>query len=288
MFSKILVCSDGSEPAQHATRVAADITARFGADLTLLSVFNPSSVLATFAMAPEAAPPADVLTTIADQTHCLVQKEAGGLLDASKTPFHFQTKMGHPVEEILAAAEGGKSDLIVLGSRGLGTWKALLLGSVSDGVLHHAHCPVLIVRNSPAPFTKILLACDGSAGAFLATQAAGLLARKYGVPLSVLNVVEPLSTLVQALQPQSVVAEVRAREMALTRVRTMVNQCDCVYSLAQQTGHPAETIVQYAEENEVPLIVLGSRGMSTLKALALGSVSYRVASHAHCSVLVVR
>lgn len=288
MFSKILLCSDGSVPAQQATRVAADLASRFGADLTLLSVFNPSSVLATFAMAPEAAPPADVLTAIAEESHCIIQREAGGLLTEAGVPFHFQSEMGYRVEAIVEAAEAKHSDLVVVGSRGLSTWRALLLGSVSDGVLHRAHCPVLIVRGSPTPFTRILLACDGSAGAFKATQAAGLLARKYQSPLTVLNVIEPLSTLVQALQPQSMAAEVRARDIVGARVRTMANQADCKYTLVQKSGHPAETIVRYTAENDFPLIVLGSRGMSTLKALALGSVSYPVASHAHCSVLVVR
>ena len=93
---------------------------------------------------------------------------------------------GHPSEEIVTVADSVGADLIVLGRRGLSEWKALMLGSVSDGVLHPAHCPVLIVRGFQKAFSGILLACDGSAGAFLATKAAGELAIKFGVPLTIL------------------------------------------------------------------------------------------------------
>jgi nucleotide-binding universal stress UspA family protein len=53
---------------------------------------------------------------------------------------------GHVVEEILKAARVGDFSLIVIGSRGLSIKKALLMGSVSDGVTKHALCPVLVVR----------------------------------------------------------------------------------------------------------------------------------------------
>ena len=83
MFSKIVLCSDGSEHAQQAGRVAAELAKRFQAQLTLLSVFNASSALAAFAMAPEAAPSSDVITALGEEIHCSVHQKTGGLLEQS-------------------------------------------------------------------------------------------------------------------------------------------------------------------------------------------------------------
>ena len=288
MFSKILLCSDGSDHALQAARVACEIATRFHSGLTLLSVFNPASVLGAFAMAPEAAPSEEIVRAIGEDLHAGIQKSTGSLPDAAKVAYRFQRETGHPVEAIIAAAAAVNADLIVLGSRGLSEWKALLMGSVSDGVLHHAACPVLIVRGAETSVAKILLACDGSAGAFLATRAAGELSSKFGAPLTIVNVVEPLGPLANFVHddPESVLHN--ACEIAGTRVRGMALQADCAYSFHQEVGHPAETIVRIATEGAYPLVVVGSRGMGVLKALALGSISNRIAHHAPCSVLVVR
>ena len=57
---------------------------------------------------------------------------------------------GSPKQVIVEEAETWNADLIVMGSRGLGTWNRLLLGSVSDSVVHHAKCSVEVVRKSPS------------------------------------------------------------------------------------------------------------------------------------------
>jgi nucleotide-binding universal stress UspA family protein len=59
------------------------------------------------------------------------------------------TPTGDPAEEILVTAKDLDSDLIVMGARGLGGVERVLLGSVSEKVLHHARCPVLIVKARP-------------------------------------------------------------------------------------------------------------------------------------------
>jgi nucleotide-binding universal stress UspA family protein len=53
---------------------------------------------------------------------------------------------GHAVQEIVRAAKEGNFDLIVIGARGISTIRVILLGSVTDGVVHHALCPVLVVK----------------------------------------------------------------------------------------------------------------------------------------------
>jgi len=56
---------------------------------------------------------------------------------------------GHTVQEIIRTAKEGKFDLIVIGGRGISRIRELLLGSVTDGVIHHAHCPVLVIKLIP-------------------------------------------------------------------------------------------------------------------------------------------
>lgn len=290
MFQEIVLCSDGSEPALQAAKVTAEIARRFQAHITLLSVFNSDALLSPIATAPEVAPPMDLVLALAEEMHTDVEQKTGQVLKEAGIPYQSRREIGHPVDTIINIAPSLKADLIVLGSRGLSEWKGLLLGSVSDGVLHHAPCPVLIVRDAQTTFDKILLASDGSAGASKATRVAGQLARMFAVPLTILNVTEPLGLLARVLKGETDAegCSSRAREIVAAHIRRLVEQTGVGYTLHQETGHPAETIVRYAEDKKYPLIVLGSRGMSALSALTIGSVSDRVAHHAHCSVLVVR
>src|SRR3712207_964607 len=100
-------------------------------------------------------------------------------------------RMGTPDEEIVKLAEELGADLIVVGSRGLGSLKRVLMGSVSESVLHHAHASVLVARGEPISFpTKILAATDGSGEAALAATAAAEIARRTGSELHVVHVGE--------------------------------------------------------------------------------------------------
>ena len=87
----------------------------------------------------------------AAQPHLTAQQSAnldGALKMCRETGVRYRCRheSGHPAEQILRVACEEDVDLIVMGSRGLSEWKALLLGSVSAHVIHHAHCSVLIVR----------------------------------------------------------------------------------------------------------------------------------------------
>ena len=147
MFSKILVCSDGSDKANKAAVVAAEIALKFGSQLLLLSVYDPSVIPAATMGIPDGL----LQTTVsagcyAEETLNGVEKETGEVFQKAGVPYTMHRELGHPVDRIISTACDEKVDLIVMGSRGLGGFERLLLGSVSEGVLHHAHCPVLTVR----------------------------------------------------------------------------------------------------------------------------------------------
>jgi nucleotide-binding universal stress UspA family protein len=146
MFSKILVCSDGSENAEHAVKTAVSLACKFGAEVVLVNVVNPAPLVAPYVMAVEAAPNTEVLLEYAEDSQTTLLCKASEPFAQEGIKVKLRAEMGQPVDVILSVADEEKADVIVLGSRGLGGFQRLMLGSVSDGVLHHALCPVLIVR----------------------------------------------------------------------------------------------------------------------------------------------
>jgi nucleotide-binding universal stress UspA family protein len=144
MFKTILICADGSEPGIHAVKVAGELAASYGSRVTIAHVapFVPAAGPGIYAAAVDT----EAILDAAEDAHRAVRKSAGAVLENLHVPYEFRGRMGHVVGQILEIAEEEKAELIVMGSRGLGGFRSLLLGSVSDGVLHHAHCPVLITR----------------------------------------------------------------------------------------------------------------------------------------------
>src|SRR3990172_8150427 len=142
MFASIIVCSDGSEHALKAALVAAEIASRFDSEVCLLCVetFAPiSPALFTGSLTYDTQ---EALESLEDAQRS-AERRTGKVFEAMGVRYRCLREVGHAVDRIVAVAEQERADLIVLGSRGLGSFQRLLLGSVSDGVLHHAHCPVL-------------------------------------------------------------------------------------------------------------------------------------------------
>lgn len=142
MFTKILLASDGSECALKAAGVAAALAQKFGAHLTIVNVFEPYQSV---------GPYGEVIFGEMDNKFIAEMQgraisQAGHVVDESDVPYQCREVIGHPAVQIVQMAEEEGCDLIVLGSRGLSGFKSFLLGSVSDHVTHHAHCPVLIVK----------------------------------------------------------------------------------------------------------------------------------------------
>ena len=146
MFTKILVGTDGSENALKAARTAAELAKRFQAHIILTTIFNPAVISQTAVRAPEAPVDTALLARYIEEAQQAVEHSTARIFDEQQVRYRCRREVGHPVDMIATIADQEQVDLIVLGSRGLSAWKALLLGSVSDGVLHHANCPVLIVR----------------------------------------------------------------------------------------------------------------------------------------------
>ena len=128
-----------------------------------------------------------------------VLEEARGLADEARAVLvrrelsvETDVVVGDPRAEIVRLADVWRADLIVLGARGLGRIKTLLLGSVSLAVARHASCPVLVVKGRPRKLTSVLVAMDGSEDSFRAARFLQSLVLPRRTKVRLLSVVEPL------------------------------------------------------------------------------------------------
>ncbi|MBS7633203.1 universal stress protein [Candidatus Bathyarchaeota archaeon] len=154
MFEKILVPLDGSEHSLKALNLAVQIAKNFNSKITLINVFSVSAPV----VMPEPTtltPPTVPIMAAAELSKLAenARKTAGSILaegekraEAEGVKVEMLIREGHTVQEIVKAAKEGEFNLIVMGARGIGKIKGILLGSVSDGVIKNAPCPVLIVK----------------------------------------------------------------------------------------------------------------------------------------------
>jgi nucleotide-binding universal stress UspA family protein len=177
--------------------------------------------------------------------------------------------------------ESGRAELVVVGSRGLGGFAGLLLGSVSTQVAGHARCPVLVVRPAErpggtaveGPEGPVVVGVDGSEPGRLAVTLAAEEAVRRGAGLVLMHVEAAQQRAGEADLLDAAAADVRTRHPGLTAERRPVRAAKPERALVEASG-------------QAGLLVVGSRGRGGFAGLLLGSVSQAVVQHAHCPVLI--
>jgi nucleotide-binding universal stress UspA family protein len=146
----VVVGVDGSAHSEHALRWGAHFAAQFGADLEALSTWEVPTSFGWVSYPPEWNPGQDAAKVLAET----VQRVLG---EDGAVGVHQTVVQGNPAHELIARSK--QAELIVVGSRGLGGFTGLLLGSVSASVSEHASCPVLVVHGDrPPPAARSLVA----------------------------------------------------------------------------------------------------------------------------------
>jgi nucleotide-binding universal stress UspA family protein len=140
---RIVVGIDGSEPSKAALRWALAEARLRGAQLTPVLAWEfPSLALTSYG---DATLPVGTMADVEKQAetvaHACVAEVMGDALDP---PIDLVVRQGHPAAVLLQEAKG--ASLIVVGSRGRGGFSGAVLGSVSTNVVHHAECPVVVLR----------------------------------------------------------------------------------------------------------------------------------------------
>lgn len=147
MFTRIVVGTDGSETAAAAVGQAIDLAKMAGAQLNIVSAFEPVSSRRIAGEQQDA--PADVQYEIGPREDVNLILE-GAAAEAKKAGVEVQTHAleNDPADAILNVAEKSGADLIVVGNKGMTGARRFLLGSVPNNVSHHAPCSVIIVRTT--------------------------------------------------------------------------------------------------------------------------------------------
>lgn len=210
-----------------------------------------------------------------------------------------ELEAGAPAAAIVAAASRLEADLLVVGTRGNTGFKHLLLGSVAEAVVRDAGCPVLTVHPRDTrpldSLRRVLIPTDFSDDArhALATVSDLLKGRVGQVELLLLHVyqlpvmVAPLS----GFAPEMPILIEDARELAHKALDPQAEELRAKgfrVEVIGREGDPATAITELAKSREADLIAMGTRGLSRLKQVLLGSTAERVVQHAACPVLTIR
>jgi len=155
LFEKILVALDGSEHSLRALEIAIQLAKKFGGKITLIHVYSvtvrPIIMPEPTTLTPPGVPvmtPAEVSKVVeaTRKAGARVLGDGEQKVKAEKVQVETTLVEGQVVQEITRTAKEGKFDIIVMGARGISRIREMLLGSVSDGVIRHAPCPVLVVK----------------------------------------------------------------------------------------------------------------------------------------------
>lgn len=290
----ILLAIDGSADAQIAERVAVDLCARSGAKLHVIHAWlyvpvgpYPYSGLSV----------AEVQRRFRVDGEVLLAASIARITEAGGTVTGQHLRLGSPAAEIVALSEEIDADLVLLGSRGLGTIRRLALGSVSEAVVHGARRPTLVLRGGEGswPPARVVVGTDGSADAARAAELGVALGRLYGAETILTRTVPELPVVRwyesgerAAIEKQHDDETARARDALGAEALRLAGPGEPVPGVAVVGGDAAAVILDLAEAGAQPtLIAVGCRGLGALGRLRLGSASTKLLHAAHGSVLVV-
>jgi len=284
----IVVGVDGSA----ASRVAVDWAARDAAmrrvPLTLVHVL-PGAAAQAWIEVP--LPPAFIADEQASARE--IMRDALGVVEAATADAELfcinqKTVSGQPIAALADLTKD--ADMIVVGSRGLGKWSRRILGSVSGGLVQHAHCPVAVIHDedpliSHAAQAPVVVGIDGSPASEHATAIAFDEASRRGVDLVAVHTWSDAGYEL----PDAGWSEVQPEEDMLLAERLAGWQeryPDVTVRRVVRRDQPGRRLLEEAEQGQ--LLVVGSHGRGGFAGMLLGSVGSQVVQAARMPVIVAR
>ncbi|MGE0350537.1 universal stress protein [Hydrogenophaga sp.] len=285
----ILAATDFSAPARHAAERAARLAQETGAALTLMHVLPGGALQELRQWLGSGHAMEQQLRDDADRQ---LQAAIDALQAGRPLSIRAVQATGVPPQEMGREAEAQDAGLLVVGARGAGFLRRLVLGSTAERLLRRTTRPVLVVRQTPhEPYRRVLVALDFSPWSAhavalarqVAPQARLVLFNAYQVPFeSKLHYAGVDAATIDHYRQQ-------ARADAIQRVGSLATASGlqpgdwepCIVE-----GDASQRIVEFEQEKDCDLVVLGKHGRSATEDLLLGSVSKHVLSEGSTDVLV--
>lgn len=282
----IVVAIDGSESSTRALDWAVSQAAAEHRPLTLVHAAPRVTPAYTDAAI---ADPREARSTLDAEGHKVLaaaREKAGRIAPDLDVAEVFD--LADPRELLLQLSDS--ATMVVVGSRGRGRVRSLLLGSVSVALVRHAHCPVVVVRpgNPGTVRNGVLVGADASELSQPVLEFAFRQASLHGLPLTVLHALwDVLAGTTGAYLANLDVTDVQQERLALSEAMAgMTEKYPDVHVTTQVAkGRPEDSLVSIGQR--MNLIVVGAHQDSPFKRALLGSVSVEVVEHATCPVAVV-
>jgi nucleotide-binding universal stress UspA family protein len=302
--SGILVPLDGSLLAEQVLPYAQALLAP-GAALLLLEVMEePEPIPGMWGQ--ELVPVEDIRRMLKDLAQDDL-KRAEATLPGERPPVLLEVTGGEPAEQIVRIAAEHQVELIAMTTHGRGAMGRWFFGSVADRVARSATVPVLLLRPTehepgPASIRRLVVPLDGSALAEEALPTARKLAKRLGIPLLLVTVIDVLRHIPVPLSPfvafdasayQAAMAQFDARAAAmldsasaeLTRISEWLEREGMDVSSQVMHGSPFVEIAQALQEGD--LLIMTSHGRSGVRRWLLGSVAEKLVRDAPVPVILV-
>ena len=294
-FQTIACATDLSDAAQHAVQHAISLAREYQSRLLICHIIDlpAPSMYGEAYLAPE------------EQLNRNLEYARGyidDLMAGQRVEWASRICAGQPAEELNRIAWEDQAQMAITATHGRKGLKRLLLGSVTERLMRTLPCPLLVVRDrAPDPaqtsdtvslFRRILVGCDFSPDADLALRHALSLAQEFQSELRLAHVIE-MPTYTEILRPvlehrQSSSAEIK--EFIQRKLDGLIPADArhwCRASTVLLEGQPYAQLLQYAKQEAIDLIVLGSRGHGLIDTMLIGSTTDRVIRNASCAVLSV-
>jgi nucleotide-binding universal stress UspA family protein len=274
-MNEFVVGLDGSDPSRMALHWAAAAADAAGVPVRAVqSWIHPRSAVLPIAPVPVSAEDMD------EQTYQAITAITTDTLGSSAA-VTTDVLRGPPAAALLQMVT--PDSVLVLGSRGLGGFAGLLLGSVSQECVEYASCPVVVVRTDRVvgDGDVILVGKDGSEGAQRALAWAQALASATGAGLRAVHAWRAI----ESERPPRTGERLRAR--AAAAVQGWTQQVGDEIEANEVEGDPRSVLVTAAERFAPALTVVGRRGAGGLRSMRLGSTANHLVSHGSTNVAVV-
>ena len=286
MYERVLIPTDGSQPAMVAAHYGVAIADRIGAAVHVLSIIDTGAYSEQLAdVDPAVRAQEERLETRAREAVEAVDEQLCDEFDLECT-----TAIDHgvPYEAISDYAASNDVDLVILGTQGRSGVDRLLLGSVAERVIRTSQIPVVAVPRSSEPPARpdldvVLIPTDGSPAAETAADHGLILAERHSASVHVLNVIRSGGALPGVDDPAR-----QEAEDAVARVAQKATAVDIPVTTHVQTGSPVDSITRFIESHGIDLVAMGTAGRSGVARHLLGSVAASVIRQSEVPVLTAR